>query len=85
MNSSIVLTEPQDLIKLQQFFGFFLLDYNNSAYGTFTRGWTVLGGKKDSSDFEWAAWGPYLYYSVPWLCANFVGAEIFRYFYKEVS
>ncbi|KAJ9574228.1 hypothetical protein L9F63_026126, partial [Diploptera punctata] len=58
--------------------------YNGSGYGAFAPGWAVLGGKKDVSDYEWAVWAPYLYFSVPWVCANLLGAEIVRYFCKEL-
>ncbi|PSN40500.1 hypothetical protein C0J52_05241 [Blattella germanica] len=61
-----------------------LADYHQSGQSVFAPGWKFLGGKKDASDYEWAIWAPYLCSSIPWLCVHLVGAEVVRYFCREL-
>lgn len=41
-------------------------------------GWSIIGRRKDISDYEWQTWLPFLWNLLPWFIVHHVGAELLR-------
>ncbi|XP_043275645.1 protein-cysteine N-palmitoyltransferase Rasp [Venturia canescens] len=61
---------------------YYFADYN-AAYDDFSPGWSWIGGKRDTSDIEWALWIPFMFDIFPWTVVQLVVSQILKSYHNS--